>query len=309
MITRMRSCFRVVKLALCMLMLSALCTTTLFAQQSTPPKITDFEKDVMPILMAYCQKCHQGDGAKNDFHVLVLDELNSYIDASGSDSSSLWTDYLTAPPKSEDKDSLIMPPAGRLPAGELAMIKMWLDEGAVLPEKLTEAKVEPKVEQDAATKALTAAGYFHPAVIHFPIALIIVSAMAAMVSFVGYTESLKRFSLACLVFGAITAVVSAVAGWGFAMEKGYLDWQTVPDANTSEAAALLFRHRWSGVASAALASIVAIMGLASTKLNRRGHLWRIGVIVCAALVGITGHQGGEMVYGDILHAAMQKLGW
>jgi len=40
---------------------------------------------------------------------------------------------------------------------------------------------------------------------------------------------------------------------------------------------------------------------------RPGWGWKTGVLILAALVGIVGHQGGEMVYGDIFAQAIEQF--
>ncbi len=276
-------------------------------------RLVDFEGDVLPILRARCTECHQGVEAKNDFQVLSKEAVLGFVDESGAANSSLWTDYLLAPTKEEDPESLIMPPKGRLSTLELATLKLWLDEGASWPDdvKLDDTGVVPAAPASlsGAAKYLAAAGFFHPAVVHFPIALIIFAALAVLVSYLGGGDGAKKVAAVCFVFGALTTVVSAVAGWGFATEKGYVNTSLFPTEGMSDSAALLYRHRWFGVGAAIVTTVVALMVMASQRKSASGHFWRIGVLGCALLISIVGHQGGELVYGDILHKAMERLGW
>jgi len=52
--------------------------------------------------------------------------------------------------------------------------------------------------------------------------------------------------------------------------------------------------------------ILAIISHRSPKPLYR-HLWRWGLILSALLVSIVGHQGGELVYGDIIARAFERL--
>ncbi len=267
-------------------------------QAQEKKKLVDFKRDVFPILRARCTECHQGPEAKNDFQVLNKEAMMGYIDSSGADSSSLWIDYLTAPTKTDDPESLIMPPKGPLSTLELATLKLWLDEGAVWPDDVVlddvAVSVAPTVSQEGAAKYLAATGYFHPAIVHFPIALILFAAMAVCVSYVGGGENFSRIAYYTFVVGAIMAVLSAIAGWGFATEKGYVNTALFPTGEMSESAALLYRHRWFGVGAAALSLVIAIIAVASYRGQRTGHIWRLGILVCALLVSLVGHQGGEL---------------
>ena len=302
-------------------LLSLLCLASAkYIQAQDQSSIVSFEADVLPIFIAHCAECHVGDSAKNDLYVLERDSLMGYIDDASAADSSLWTDYLIAPSRKVDEDSLVMPPSGPLKTKDLAILKLWMDEGSPWPDKfatatdpaLSSTDETTSVEQGSVTptSVIAAVGYFHPAVVHFPISMLLVGGAFAMISYIGGGQNAKRFALWCLIIGAISAIGSTVAGWGFAIQRGYtpnlMKWSS---AGMSEDNALMFRHQWLGIFTAAAASLFAILAIFSMRRARSGHIWRLGLIGCAMLVGITGHQGGEMVYGDILHKAFDQLGW
>jgi uncharacterized membrane protein len=280
--------------------------------------IVDFSRDVAPILEARCASCHQGDKAKGGFVVGDRDAVLGFIELGDSASSSLWTDYLTAKPVAEDPKSLVMPPSGPLPSRELAILKLWIDEGAAWPDgyQLANVKVATTpIEETGATKsegfltrAFGAIGYFHPAVIHFPIALLIFGGAAAGLSFFTGSRA-QAIAFYCLLWGSIATVVSAIMGWSFAIEKGFPSWDIIPDVEALADTQLLFRHRWMGVTVALLSVIILAISIVSRKFPNHSirHVWRIGMLVLAILVSITGHQGGELVYGDILAKAVTRL--
>ncbi len=280
--------------------------------------IVDFARDVAPILEARCASCHQGDKAKGGFVVGDRDAVLGYIEPRDTASSSLWTDYLTAKPVKEDPKSLVMPPSGPLPPHELAVLKLWIDEGAAWPDGYLLANVKvatTPIEETSTTKsegvfarAFGAIGYFHPAVIHFPIALLIFGGAAAGLSFFTGSRA-QAIAFYCLLWGSIATVVSAIMGWSFAIEKGFPSWDIIPDAEALADTQLLFRHRWMGVTVALLSMIILAISIVSRKFPNHSirHVWRIGMLVLAILVSITGHQGGELVYGDILAKAVTRL--
>jgi hypothetical protein len=84
-------------------------------------------------------------------------------------------------------------------------------------------------------------------------------------------------------------------GWAFAPQQGYagswnvLDWGREVDA-----------HRWSGVIVSIAASGFALVALLAVwrKSESLTRVWKIGLLLCAAMVGAVGHQGGEMSYGS-----------
>ena len=257
-----------------------------------------FDRDIAPILRSRCLECHGPQDAKNDFRVDDVDSLMDYIDA-GDIESSLYVDYLVT----DDEDSLMPPQSHGGPLGpeELALIRVWIEEGAEWPEgfELSNAAAEaPKTEprrapQTFSERAWVAQGFLHPATVHFPIALFLLGGGFVVLGWkwpaVGF-----QIPLACLLLGTLTAIASTAMGWSFAPERGYgenwsvLDWGREIDV-----------HRWSGMITTLIATCVSITALAalwndSEKLTR---YWKIGLLVCAGAVGAVGHQGGELSYG------------
>ena len=293
-------------------------STAIVTPTGTDTRIVDFERDIVPIFEDRCATCHQGDKAKGGFVVGDRDAVLGYLEPGDTSSSSLWTDYLTATPMAEDSKSLIMPPSGPLPASELAILRLWIDEGAVWPEGYLLANVKVALEPSEGAdkldsdnifeRAFGAIGYFHPAVIHFPIALLVFGGAAAGLSFFTGSRA-QSIAFHCLLWGTIAAVLSATMGWSFATEKGFPRWDIIPDSDALADVQLLFRHRWMGVTVAVLSVVTLCIALVSKKFPNYSirHVWKIGMLVLALLVSITGHQGGELVYGDILAKAVTRF--
>ncbi|MEC9094906.1 MAG: hypothetical protein VX438_19515, partial [Planctomycetota bacterium] len=71
------------------------------------------------------------------------------------------------------------------------------------------------------------------------------------------------------------------------------------------------RHRWFGIGATVLAIITTVIGWRARNevmLVNRSGMWKFGVILTAALMGVVGHQGGEEVYGEgVYERAAEKL--
>ncbi|MBX3421364.1 MAG: hypothetical protein KF752_07380 [Pirellulaceae bacterium] len=279
--------------------LRATCLWLFFASSLTyaePTKLIDFQQHIQPILQQRCLECHGPKQAKNDFRVDQRESIDAYIDPGSADGSSLWTDYL----RTDDPD-MLMPPAneghsGGLPVGELLLIKAWIDEGAEGHWQADPAQSEsiPTVPSSDLAKWWAFQGLFHPATVHFPVALLSVSALFVLLSFLN-RQSFEPVAYHCLWLGALGAVVACSAGWSYAVYRGYGE-----GVGFDLAASAIDRHRWAGV-------FVAVLGLLTIPLARsvrRGAglnkriVWLLASCILAAAVSLSGYQGGELTYGE-----------
>ncbi len=136
-------------------------------------------------------------------------------------------------------------------------------------------------EAGSGSDVLTLLGRLHPAVVHYPIALITVAAAGE-----GWQILRKRPEPAavtgfCVVLGALGAIVSSFFG-----------------LLSSDGGDLAERHKWLGLAATAVT--IAAAGL---YFRVRACPWaragmRIFLIGGAALIGITGYIGGDLVFGE-----------
>ncbi|MFN6127401.1 MAG: DUF2231 domain-containing protein [Planctomycetota bacterium] len=278
---------------------------------ATASKLIDLARDVAPIFQKRCAECHEGDKAKNGFLIGDRDAVLGFVTPGSAADSSLWTDYLMAPPPKAGETDLRMPPDGPLPPGELAVLKLWMDEGAAWPEGTTLGdKPVETAAIDASTKPawFRAIGYIHPAIVHFPIALLIIAAVSVLASYV-LGDRYAQFAFNCLVLGFLFSIATAVMGWSFAESRGYGDWTKMISTKSTDEEASIFLHRWVGSAVAIVGLIVVIAGWRNRQPDgtRPGHFWRIGTLVLAMLVGWVGHEGGELVYGDLIGKAMSHF--
>jgi uncharacterized membrane protein len=131
-------------------------------------------------------------------------------------------------------------------------------------------------------------GVFHPAVVHFPIALLILAAAVESWNIVRRKRKPLHTTLVCLYFGAAAAVVATLLGWANA------------DANAQHGTIVTI-HRWLGVAVAVLAVAAAVISIFVTRREIPGPklLWsyRASILAAGGLVGLVGMYGGMISFG------------
>lgn len=258
----------------------------------------DFVADVKPILEAKCVECHGSVNPKEDIDISTREKtIGSYVLAGEPQSSSLYTRLVT-----EDHGKLMPPPdaGGPLLSAESLVIRLWIEEGAVWPEGETLGEIveETPPQKSFIGKAWTFQGYFHPATVHFPVALISIAAVFVVLNWI-FGGSFRDAAFYCLLFGSASAVVATVMGWALSPTQGF--GNNAFDMNESA-----FWHRWCGVAVSVLSIGVSILAIRAKRIEKRRRLeragknlvWQVGVLLLAALVGLTGHQGGELSYGE-----------
>jgi uncharacterized membrane protein len=130
-------------------------------------------------------------------------------------------------------------------------------------------------------------GRLHPLLVHFPIALILIAAVAELVATATRMPEWRAVAVANVRAGAVFAMVAAVAGW------------LLGSSRLVEASAGLEWHRWFGLA-AAVAAVVAALTTGSVVHNppaRRMWVYRGAVFCAAGLVSVAGHLGAVLVWG------------
>jgi uncharacterized membrane protein len=129
-------------------------------------------------------------------------------------------------------------------------------------------------------------GRLHPLLVHFPIGLVLIAAVAEVVAMTTGLWHWRAVAVANVRVGAVFGIGAAIAGWLLASSPGLaamssLEW-----------------HRWLGTIAA-----VAVSGAALATAGAGGRspfaLWvyRITLFWAAALVAVTGHLGGLLVWG------------
>jgi uncharacterized membrane protein len=128
-------------------------------------------------------------------------------------------------------------------------------------------------------------GRLHPLLVHFPIALVLIAAVAELVFLTTQFPEWHMVAVANIRAGAAFAVASAGAGWILASSR------------IVEASQGLEWHRYLGL-MAALAVVAAALSTGEIdRPPRRLWLFRIALFSAAGLVGVAGHLGAVLVWG------------
>ncbi|MCC9599732.1 cytochrome C [Stieleria sp. JC731] len=286
-----------------------LCSSSVVGQDRVPlddeGHVINFDRDIRPIFVSRCFECHNVDEAKADFRIDDPESVLGYLEPGDAESSTIYADYML----SDDPDMMMPPPSkgGPLLPAELAMIRVWINEGANWPEgvivsatpleEMLETDLQAPVDGDEAAKSIVERvwafqGFFHPATVHFPIALFLLGGFFVVVGW-KWPAVGTQIPLACLLIGSLTAIASTAMGWSFAVEEGYGSWTKV-DFDSE-----VFWHRWSGVIVTVLSVVFALIALAGVRKQdpSKAKVWKSGLLLIAVLVGLVGHQGGELSYG------------
>jgi mono/diheme cytochrome c family protein/uncharacterized membrane protein len=262
--------------------------------------LIDFNRDVRPILDSSCIECHGPKDAKEGFRVDEKDSLLSYVEPGNIAASTLWTDYLVTA-----DEEMKMPPVNKnkpLTGAQLAAIKLWIEEGAKWEDPAVVVMVAPLPPKSQFQRVTTFLGLFHPAAVHFPVALLLISAFFLVCSFV-YRDAFEGAAFHCLWIGALSACVSCLLGWYFAESRGYSSMYTFDFGKSIE------RHRWTAIFLSVLS--IAMIPIAISARRQAGNykrrlVWLVGASLLAVLVSIAGHQGGELHYGEDLYTPAFK---
>ncbi|MFG0289038.1 MAG: c-type cytochrome domain-containing protein [Rhodopirellula sp. JB044] len=266
-------------------------------------RVVNFQRDIAPIFREHCLECHGPDDAKNDFRIDDPDLVFDYVEAEDASSSSMYVDYMTT-----DDDDMLMPPRGHggpLSAAELALVRLWIDEGAHWPEDamldgsgapLPETEELSVEDMGLVARVWSFQGFLHPATVHFPIALLLVGALFVVLGW-KWPAIGTQIPLACLLIGAASSIAATMMGWSFSVEKGYGSW------NRFDFDAEIFWHRWSAVVVTVSATVLSVIALMSQRNSspKLTATWKIGLLLVAGLVGAVGHQGGELTYGKAFY--------
>ncbi|HYF01176.1 MAG TPA: c-type cytochrome domain-containing protein [Planctomycetota bacterium] len=132
---------------------------------------------------------------------------------------------------------------------------------------------------------LRLAGRFHPAVVHFPIALIVVSAFLELLHAARRKPGTAPASVALVLLAALGAVAASATGWFW--EE--FDGMGGPAVET---------HKWWGLGTTGLAVVAAVFGFKAGCCPGALAAFRLLLIAGTGLVVWTGHLGGAMVHGS-----------
>lgn len=133
-------------------------------------------------------------------------------------------------------------------------------------------------------------GQFHPALTHFPVALLLIAALAESIHWANRRSIFHIIAAFNLVVGAVASPVVAALGWALAATMGM----------EPELRPMLAWHRWLGTATAVWALVTVFLwwrNRSAPAVSPYLNLYRIALWGGAVLIAITGHLGGLLVYG------------
>lgn len=133
-------------------------------------------------------------------------------------------------------------------------------------------------------------GHFHPALVHFPIALLTVGAVFEVFAVLKGERQRSTIGRALLILGFLAAGAAALSGLAH-FDPGEFRGRTLDVA---------FIHRALGLATLGLAALTVFTGGFQRDPGPQGRrLWiyRLLYAMTAGVVGLTGHYGGWVVFG------------
>ena len=139
-------------------------------------------------------------------------------------------------------------------------------------------------------------GRLHPLTVHFPVALVLFAAILELFTLKQFNSRLRPGIRLAVLFGALSAVISVVLGLILARDGDY-------------GAQTLSIHQWSGISTAVLATIAAVILYSSGSSLSRGRirLYRSVLFITVAGITVTGHFGASLTHGeDYLSSAFDK---
>jgi mono/diheme cytochrome c family protein/uncharacterized membrane protein len=155
-----------------------------------------------------------------------------------------------------------------------------------LPRQPAEPEEEGLPEESRSGRLIGWLGRFHPAMVHFPIGLLVAATLAEALLVVTGRTLFDSAGRVCVWFGALGAVLAATLGW-------FLGGPHVTDADW-----ILTSHRWLGTSTAACAVVVLVLSEVSRRPGRPGRgVFRVVLLLSAGLVLATGLFGGALMHG------------
>lgn len=244
----------------------------------------DVDGNVLGIFSAKCAGCHDAARGKSKGkfgYILDLARLADnpkLIVRFQPEQSKLWrlVDEEEMPPEESEQ--------GPLNADQKKAIRSWIERGS--PSTKASAQTEAH-RPTFLPRSLGWLGRFHVVVVHFPIALLLVAALAeawGMWRGHAHKSHIVRF---CIPVGAVGAIVAAILGWTRAGFSIYSTDRTI----------LLLLHRWIGTGAASFSVFAVICAEWPGRRSLRGIPYRIALFASAILVGLAGHLGGLIVHG------------
>ncbi|MBK9383647.1 MAG: hypothetical protein IPN34_02315 [Planctomycetes bacterium] len=299
-------------LALCLLLAFSLGGASRVAEAQTTSSGDDGARAALAVRALFEQRCNDCHGAqlrkpKGKFgYVLDLARVAAnpeYLVAGKPDESEIFLTCESGemPPEDEREKYPQLTPA------ELAVISQWIALGApglpASPSQETSgtgSEVGGGVSSGSVSSGSASsskpteplspqqyAGHSHPVLVHFPIALLLAALFAELLYLVSRSPGMAGASAFCAILGFLGAAASCASGWIFADLEGYRDTHAV-----------MFVHRWGGIAATVLSALAVLLLLRARKSEGSRLPYLLVLLLCAGAVSLVGHYGGVLVYGE-----------
>jgi uncharacterized membrane protein len=133
-------------------------------------------------------------------------------------------------------------------------------------------------------------GRFHPATVHFPIAMLSAAALLEFLQIVRRKPALSPATFAMTLIGLASAVLGTLMGLANASSKVHDD--------------LIETHRWAGIVTtiAACGATVLVVKARSAQ-GKIVQAARASLFLAMILVSVTGHWGGQISFGENYYSA------
>jgi uncharacterized membrane protein len=129
-------------------------------------------------------------------------------------------------------------------------------------------------------------GHFHPALVHFPVGLLLTGAALEGWQATRKPSTTSSVARVLLVFGTAGALLALASGLALFHPEDF-QGRTLAVARV---------HRLLGLCTATL-SLVALATSALDRSGRRLRWYRLAYFLAAVLAGLAGHFGGWVVFG------------
>jgi uncharacterized membrane protein len=129
---------------------------------------------------------------------------------------------------------------------------------------------------------------FHPAIVHYPIALISIAALFGMISLFKKKEFFKEVAFWNLLLGVIGAIAAVLTG--------LIEEQTL--AHNEDIHQILAKHKFTGFSLLILSfAFLTWLWVRKNKFgNKEYTLWVVLLVVSTAITFYQGYLGGKMVF-------------
>lgn len=130
-------------------------------------------------------------------------------------------------------------------------------------------------------------GRLHPLIVHFPIGLLFVGLILELFTLRKKNAELRGGIHIVLAIGALSAVLAVILGWFLEEQDQY-------------SGSVLTVHKWSGMATAVLATVALLLHRHIFLKHKLQHLGTYRIVLIATVLGVTvaGHFGASLTHGQ-----------